>query len=264
MTDDEAPVEIAALAQEAACARLRTLAAASGAAVRHGEGWFAVRTGVDSNDMNGVVSEAGAPITRRLVDELTSWFAGTPASWLTLGPNAGLTEVLLTSGARPERTGRWSGRRMPFPLPAATSGVTVSVVDSLDGLDMWLDVAAECGWTHTEDDRRARRSLYASLLGNDQPLTHWLALDATQPVGFASSYQLGQVVDLCNLAVLPSRRREGIGRALISARLAFAATQGATAIVSAPSPEGWAIQRTLGFESAPVTPDTTFYLPTST
>lgn len=32
-------------------------------------------------------------------------------------------------------------------------------------------------------------------------------------------------------------------------------------MVSAPSPQGWQLQKALGFQSIPVTPDTCFYLP---
>ena len=43
--------------------------------VRRGRDWFAVRTGVDSNDMNGVVSEAQAEISADLVEDLVGGFA---------------------------------------------------------------------------------------------------------------------------------------------------------------------------------------------
>jgi GNAT superfamily N-acetyltransferase len=62
--------------------------------------------------------------------------------------------------------------------------------------------------------------------------------------------------------VAESHRRRGIGRALVAARLADAAIRGATRVVSAPSPEGWLLQQTLGFRRVPVVADTWFYLPT--
>ena len=51
---------IAYAAQHTAEAQLAEYAEAPGIAVRRGRDWFAVRTGVDSNDMNGVVSQARA------------------------------------------------------------------------------------------------------------------------------------------------------------------------------------------------------------
>jgi hypothetical protein len=53
---------IAHAAQHAAEARLAASAAAPDVAVRGGRGWFAVRTGVDSNDMNAVISTRQAEI----------------------------------------------------------------------------------------------------------------------------------------------------------------------------------------------------------
>src|SRR6476619_5121610 len=67
-------LSIAYAAQHAAEERLAAYAAAPGMAVRRGRDWFAVRTGVDSNDMNGVVSEAQAEISADLVEDLVGWF----------------------------------------------------------------------------------------------------------------------------------------------------------------------------------------------
>ncbi len=255
------PNEIARLAHAAASSRLATFATTSGASMRQGEGWFAVRTGMSSNDMNGIISEPGAAVSRRLVEDLVSWFEGVPASWMTSRPDARLTALLIDAGARSERTGSWSGMRISAQLPVPYSGTTIRVTRSADDVEMWLDVAAECGWIVSDADRRARRTAFLSLLGRGGPLTQWLATDETGPVGFASSYLHRAVVDLCDLGVLPTRRREGIGQGLVCARLAAAFEQGATTTVSAPSPHGWALQRTLGFISVPVVSDTTFYLP---
>jgi GNAT superfamily N-acetyltransferase len=128
--------------------------------------------------------------------------------------------------------------------------------------EKWLNVAAECGWVEDDSDREARHRLYRALGLDGGALTHWLALDHDQPVGFASSFLDANVIDLCNLGVAESHRRRGIGRALVTARLADAVQRGATRVVSAPSPEGWLLQRTLGFRRVPVVPDTWFYLPT--
>ena len=108
-------LSIAYAAQHAAEERLAAYAAAPGMAVRRGRDWFAVRTGVDSNDMNGVVSEAQAEISADLVEDLVGWFraGAVSASWLTGRPDPKLTRTLLAAGARADRSGHWSGRSMP-------------------------------------------------------------------------------------------------------------------------------------------------------
>ena len=255
---------IAYAAQQAAEARLAAYAAAPGVDLRRGRDWFAVRTGVDSNDMNGVVSNSQAEISPELVEDLVGWFrAGeVSASWLTTRPDPQLTRTLLAAGARADRSGYWSGRSMPTPERSPAAGVDVVRVVSDHHLEMWLDVAAECGWIEDDSDRQARHRLYLALGLDDRALTHWLALERGQPVGFASSFLDANVIDLCNLGVAESHRRRGIGRALVTARLADAARRGATTVVSAPSPEGWRLQQTLGFRRVPVVADTWFYLPT--
>jgi ribosomal protein S18 acetylase RimI-like enzyme len=257
-------LDIAYAAQHSAEAQLAACAEVPGIAVRRGRDWFAVRTGVDSNDMNGVVSQVQAEISAGLVDDLVAWFRAdaVSASWLTTIPDPQLTGTLLAAGARADRTGYWSGRSMPTPARPPDAGVEVVRVVSHDNLEKWLDVAAVCGWIEDDSDRQARHRLYLALGLDGGALTHWLALDNEQPVGFASSFLDSKVIDLCNLGVAEAHRRRGIGRALVTARLADAALRGATTVVSAPSPEGWQLQQTLGFRRVPVVPDTWFYLPT--
>ena len=108
--------------------------------------------------------------------------------------------------------------------------------------EKWLNVAAECGWVEDDSDREARHRLYLALGLDGGALTHWLAHDNEQPVGFASSFLDANVIDLCNLGVAESHRRRGIGRASVAARLADAVQRGATRVVSAPSPEGWRLR----------------------
>jgi hypothetical protein len=109
-------LSIAYAAQHAAEERLATYAAAPGMAVRRGRDWFAVRTGVDSNEMNGVVSVAQAEISADLVEDLVGWFraGAVSASWLTTRPDPQLRRTLLAAGARADRSGHWSA--VPCPL----------------------------------------------------------------------------------------------------------------------------------------------------
>ena len=264
--DDQVGIDPAAIARaghHAAEARLASYAAAPNVAVRRGAGWFAVRTGVRSNDMNGVVSEVNTAVSRELVDDLIAWFraASAPASWLTIRADPQLTHTLVAAGACPERTAYWSGRAMFTTAPTRRRDIDVVRVTSLDYLEDWLDIATRCGWINDDSDRTARSRLYQAVGLDHCPLTHWLALKHDEPVGFASSYLDSTVIDLCNLGVDEPHRRSGIGRSLIIARCEDAAAEAATTIVSAPSPDGWPLQRTLGFHSVPVIPDTWFYLP---
>ena len=256
---------LAEAAHRSAMSRLRHYAEASVAEVRQGDGWIAVRTGVESNDLNGVVSVRGADVSSSLAAELIGWFAdcGTPASWLTERADERLTEVLVKAGASPERSGRWSGCAMlTAGATAVHRGADVDVVRVTTEGDLasWLDLAAACGWILNAQDRETRRRLYSELvLGHDAALRNWLAVVGDVPVCFASSYVADGVVDLCNLGVLASHRRHGIGRAMTAARIADGA-KAASTIVSAPSHDGWLLQRSLGFSNVPVVADTCFYL----
>jgi GNAT superfamily N-acetyltransferase len=134
------------------------------------------------------------------------------------------------------------------------------VRDSRD-LDAWLDVAGECGWLDDDRDRQARRRLYDAIGFDDDRLGHWIAVHGDRPVGMASAFLDGQVVDLCNLAVLEGDRRRGVGTALIERRLGDAAARGAVRAVSGVTPEGWQVYQRRGFRSVPVGKDVCFYLP---
>lgn len=250
---------IAGAAHHAAEQRLVDYASAPGVDVRRGVGWFAVRTGVYSNDMNGVVSDTRTHIEVDVIRDLVAWFGSVPASWLMHRPDVELATSLLKIGARPERTGVWSGREMPMLQDLAAPCEVVPVRSPFE-FDSWLDVAAECGWVHGQADRRARQALQTAM-ASCEALDHWLALDDGEAVGFATSYIDGQVLDLCNLGVVERARRRGIGRALVTARLRAAALRGVAVVVSAPSEDGWRLQQALGFQTASVVADTWFYLP---
>jgi ribosomal protein S18 acetylase RimI-like enzyme len=122
-------------------------------------------------------------------------------------------------------------------------------------------VARACGWSDNKRDEDARSRLYRAVGLDDSELAHWVAYDGDRPVGMASSWLQGSVVDLCNLAVMESYRRQGIGRELALVRIRAAHEAGATSIVAALSLDGWELYRTLGFESVPVIPNRWFYLP---
>jgi GNAT superfamily N-acetyltransferase len=251
--------------ESAAAERLALYAACPGTGVRCGDGWFAVAAGTQSNDQNGVVSEPGAITSAALVHELIDWFAraALPASWLVTGDDAWLTAALTRCGAQPDNTGVWSGRRIGADvLHRTTRSARVAPVTTEDEFEECLDVAQACGWFDDGAHRRAYRDLYrsAGLLGDR--VTHWLARRGRAAVGMGTMFMATpHIVELCNLAVIVSERRRGIGTALASARITAAHTRGARVVVSALSPDGWQLYRTIGFVSVPVTPNRRFFLP---
>ncbi len=258
---------IASAATLSAARRLRYYGRAGHARTRSGDGWLAVATGVWANDMNGVCSEPSARVPTSVVEELLAWFAeqALPASWLLTEDDPALAAALVAAGARSESTGYWVGRRSGGDLRnhAAPQGVTIGRVRTEADLEEWLQVAGQCGWTHGPSDIGVLRRLYRSIGLEDAELKHWIARRGGRAVGMASSF-LGPdgVLDLCNLAVVESERRQGIGQALVGVRVHAAATRASTTlIVSAVSPAGWELYKFLGFESVPVVPDRRLYLP---
>lgn len=255
---------VAADGHRCAMRRLALYARCDHVAVRRGRGWLGVATGVASNDMNGVVTADPAGLDSHVIDDLIDWFRShrVPASWYIERPYEPLTTALLDRGAHPERTGWWIGGPVTTSAyPKRQADVKIRRVrDSLD-LDAWLDVAGACGWLDDDGDRQARRRLYEAVGFDDDHFRHWIAVDGGRPVGMASSFLDGDVVDLCNLAVLEGDRRHGVGTALIDSRLGDAAARGATRAVSAVSPEGWQVYQRRRFRSVPVRRDVCFYLP---
>ena len=121
-------------------ARERLLALGAVSAVRRAPGYVAIRSGLDSNDLNGVIAESGFVPSALLVAELVAWMDDVPAQWLAAAPDPALTVVLEGAGLAPERTGWWCGLEVGMAARAAPD------VERVWSLDEWTTVATSCGW----------------------------------------------------------------------------------------------------------------------
>ncbi len=65
-------------------ARERLLSLGEVSKVRRGPGYVAIRSGLDSNDLNGVVAESGFVPSALLAADLVAWVDDAPAQWLPL------------------------------------------------------------------------------------------------------------------------------------------------------------------------------------
>src|SRR4051794_13783307 len=241
-------------ALEAQAAYLAALAPAG--ETRSREGLLAVRTGVWSNTENGVVANDADDGE---IAELLALLDGVPGSWNALDPAPGLAERLVRAGCRPERSGNDMGARLDrVEIPAGPGDVSVVEVAGARSAEEWLDVAEACGWIEDRADRERRGR---TLLECGRELAAYVARRGGRPVGMARALYVPPLAALVDLAVLPAERRRGIGRALAGARVEEARRRGCELAVLAPSPDGYELYRTLGFELEPPLPDRWFYLP---
>lgn len=234
--------DYAVLAHRAERSRLAELAGVDGVRTRAGDGWLAIRTGLDSNDLNGALSEPGHRPDAALLAELGVWFGTVPASWQLAAPDPGFAVAAADAGWQPETSARCSGRRLPFSA-AVPPGVVVRQVAGPADATAWLDVAEACEWFDA-DERQRREPVLRALV---RP--RWIACRDGLPVGMASGWRDREVAEVVDVAVLPAARRAGVGTALLAAVAGWA--DSADHLVAAPSPDGWAMMRTLGFENRP-------------
>lgn len=234
----------------------RLLASSPAAETRPVGDGLAVATGIFSNTENGVVSTRldGDP------GEVIAWFQerDAPAMWLDPAPK--LARALGRAGCRPDRGGIDMGADLAcLDLPAAA--VETRVVETPDQLELVFDLMRIGGKLETERDRTAARRIFVSLgLGVGAALCHYLAYADGTAVGMATAFFTAETVLLQHVAVVPTRRRQGIGRALALARLHDARARGCRLAILAPTPESRRLYEPLGFTVTPVRDDV-YYLP---
>jgi GNAT superfamily N-acetyltransferase len=260
-------MDISELALRAQVAWFRVLAAAGFPQISAGDG-FAVSTGLDSNTDNGAVV---TPSVADRPDELTvllAWLRekALPASVLVTGPLEPDAVARLTDrGLHADATGNDMGRSLVGFGPVAAGPTdprwTISEVTDADALRQNHRVYAEDGWWDESGELDHRVEIAARLgFGPGRPIRHWTAYHQEVPVGAATSFGFGDAVLLVHCCVAARWRRHGIGTALTRVRLAAAARQGAVQAVLFPSPDGYHLHHSLGFDLAPVRPDRWFYL----
>lgn len=262
-------MDISELALRAQAAWLRGLAAGGFPRVGAGAG-FAVSTGLDSNTENGAVIAPSVLDNPRELDALLGWLRerAVPASVLVTGPlGPAATARLIDRGLEPERTGNNMGRLLAgFDADADAAGLPAQgwrISEVTDARDLRQNhrVYADDGWWDESGELDQRVEFAARLgFGPGRPIRHWTAHHRGVPVGAATSFQFGDAVLLVHCCVAERRRRRGIGTALTRVRLAAAIGQGAVQAVLFPSPDGYHLHRSCGFELAPVHPDRCFHL----
>ena len=142
-------------------------------------------------------------------------------------------------------------------------GIRVTAVTSERELDAWLDVADGCGWIETPAERTTWKKLHLGLgTAPSAPNPLYVAFRSDNPVGMASAFLAGDIVQLTAVGVLDHERRRGIGRSLALTRLRAARDRGCKVAVLAASPDGASLYKTLGFETHAQPDDRWFYLPT--
>lgn len=176
---------------------------------------------------------------------------------------------LTDRGLESERTGNNMGRPLneldadvgAYVAGRLLPGWQISKVTDARTLRENHRVYAHDGWWDKPGELDHHIEVAARLgFGPNQPVRHWTARHQDVPVGAATSFRFGDAVLLAHACVAVAWRRQGIGTALTRVRLAAAVGQGAVQSVLFPSPDGYHLHHSLGFDLAPVHPDRWFYL----
>jgi GNAT superfamily N-acetyltransferase len=260
-------VDISELALRAQVAWFRGLAANGFPQITAGEG-FAVSTGLASNTENGAVIAPSVLDHPNELDDLLAWLRerAVPASVIVTGsPSSEATVRLIDRGLEPERTGNNMGRLLTG-LDADVAGPPdprwqITEVDDAQSLRDNHRVYADDGWWDGPGELDHHCEIAARLgFGPGRPVRHWTVRHQGAPVGAATSFRFDDAVLLARVCVAAPLRRQGIGTVLTRARLAAAVGDGAVRAVLMPSPDGYHLHRSCGFDLAPVRPDRWFYL----
>ena len=259
-------MDISELALRAQAAWFRGLAASGFPQISAGEG-FAVSTGLASNTENGAVISPSVLDNPDELDVILVWLRekAVPASVIVTGPlDPKATVQLVDRGLEPEHTGNNMGRLLTGPdadIAGLLAGWQIIEVTDAQALRDNHRVYADDGWWDEPGELDHHVEIAARLgFGPGRPIRHWTARHQGVLVGAATSFQFDDAVLLAHCCVAAPWRRRGIGTALTRVRLAAAVSQGAVQAVLFPSPDGYHLHHSLGFDLAPVHPNRWFYL----
>lgn len=226
---------------------------------------MAVVTGIPSNSDNGIVLDRAALNNETSVQHLIRPVLDTslPAT-LVLTETVPAKELapLEALGLQPEN----SANQMAMSLSTAPdyiepAGIVIDEVSNTRQLRGGLGVLGQNWFDETELEQRL--NCFAQIgIGPSSPVRHWLASRDGEVVAMATSFRFRDIVELAHCGVLAPERRKGIATALTAVRLTSAFEDGASQAVLSPSPDGYELHRTLGFQTTRVSKSRLFYLPT--
>ncbi|HEY7771073.1 GNAT family N-acetyltransferase [Longimicrobium sp.] len=142
-----------------------------------------------------------------------------------VSPMAGmpLLDVLASRGYRPVELTSVMHRPTTIPVPGAETQVRVRRVEPGE-VDVWADTAAR-GWGETPELAEFMRA-FGTITATAEGAVPFLAEVEGEPVATGALAMHGGVALLAGASTVPAARKQGAQRALLQARLRFAAEHG--------------------------------------
>jgi GNAT superfamily N-acetyltransferase len=172
-----------------------------------GLGTLGEATGATLGEIEGFLQERGAEVFHEV-----SPMAGMP-----------LLEVLASRGYRPVELTSVLHRRTATPVPGADAQVRVRPMEP-DEVDLWADTAAG-GWGDTPELAEFMRA-FGKITATAERTVPFLAEVDGEPVATGALAMHGGVALLAGASTVPAARKRGAQRALLQARLRYAAEHG--------------------------------------
>jgi len=142
-----------------------------------------------------------------------------------VSPMAGmpLLEVLASRGYRPVELTSVMHRPTTLPVPGADAQVRVRRIEPGE-VDLWADTAAR-GWGETPELAEFMRA-FGTITASAEGTVPFLAEVDGEPVATGALAMHGGVALLAGASTVPAARKQGAQRALLQARLRYAAEHG--------------------------------------
>jgi GNAT superfamily N-acetyltransferase len=172
-----------------------------------GLGTLGEATDATLGEIEGFLHERGAEVFHEV-----SPMAGMP-----------LLEVLASRGYRPVELTSVMHRPTTIPVPGAESRVRVRRIEPGE-VDLWADTAAR-GWGETPELAEFMRA-FGTITATAGGTVPFLAELDGEPVATGALAMHGGVALLAGASTVPAARKQGAQRALLQARLRYAAEHG--------------------------------------